>query len=96
MLATKERTRSKEAQQMAPAPKKTVDDSTYLGRFAVRLRMLREKAGKTVEQLAEEVGVPVRTYYNWEQGNAVPHLRLFPELAKAYGLKTSRAILPDE
>lgn len=36
----------------AARPAKPVDESTYGGRFAQRLKALREKAGKTVDQLA--------------------------------------------
>jgi transcriptional regulator with XRE-family HTH domain len=85
---------------MAPAPKQP-DLSTYSGRFAARLRSLREKAGLTVEQLASDVNeaghsVAVRSIYNWEQGTTSPPINAFPALAKAYRLKSTRAILPDE
>jgi len=53
---------------MSPKPRKEVDTSTYTGRFAVRLRALREKRGMSVEQLAEASGVPRTTIYNWESG----------------------------
>ena len=53
---------------MSPRARKEVDVSTYGGRFAVRLKTLREKKKMTVEQLAEASGVPRTTLYNWESG----------------------------
>ena len=48
--------------------RKVVDTSTYSGRFAVRLRALRDKAGMSVDELAEKSGIPRTTLYNWESG----------------------------
>ena len=78
---------------MSPA-RKEPDTSTYPGRFAVRLRALREKAGLTHEQVAEAVGVTVTTYYRWESGENFPKPELFPALAFALGLKTIRNLFP--
>ena len=76
-------------------PRKKVDTSTYTGRFAVRLKTLREKAGLSVEQLAEKSGIPVQTLYKWESGQAAPAIDRFLELAEALKIKT-RTLLPDE
>lgn len=86
---------------MAAAPKKSADLSTYAGRFAARLRALREKAGKSVETVVAELrdaGHPTaaRTYYNWELAQTTPPLNVFPALAAALQLKSSRQLLPDE
>ena len=71
------------------------DDTTYAGRFAIRLRKLREKAGYTVPQLTELTGIPEQTIYNWEAGNRRPPVETYPTLAKAFGVKV-RTLLPDE
>jgi len=49
-----------------------IDTSTYNGRFAARLRMLREKAGLTVADLAEATGIPRATLYSWESTGRMP------------------------
>jgi len=81
---------------MTPRQRKPVDTSTYEGRFAVRLKNLREKAGYSVEQLAEISGVPRTTIYNWESGTykAVIDGSLL-NLAKALEIKV-RTLLPQE
>lgn len=76
---------------MNPAPK-APDQSTYSGRFAARLRSLREKAGLSVEQVVEAIGKAnksgrkspaVTSFYGWEQGATTPHWDLVPAIAKA-------------
>lgn len=86
---------------MNPAPKKP-DETTYSGRFAARLRMLREKAGLTVDDVVAAIdksnssrrnSPKAGAIYSWEQGRATPHMDLFPAIAKA--LKVSiRDLLP--
>lgn len=86
---------------MAAAPKKNSDLSTYAGRFAARLRALREKTGKTVEQVvadmaAEGYTVARRSFYNWEQATNSPPIESFPAIARALELKTIRSLLPEK
>ena len=69
--------------------------ATFSGRFAVRLRMLRERAGLTIEDLVDAIGVPQPTLYHWEAGHSKPPIEMFPHLAKAFGIKV-RTLLPDE
>ncbi|GHT25259.1 hypothetical protein FACS189419_10110 [Planctomycetales bacterium] len=77
-------------------PRKEVDTSTYTGRFAERLKKLREKSGLTVEELAEKSGVPRTTIYNWESLTRTPsiddNLLLISE---ALGVKV-RNLLPEK
>lgn len=85
---------------MAARPPKQIDTSTYSGRFAERLRTLREKAGKTVDQVIAEMeadgySVARRSFYNWELATNSPPLDAFPALAKSLGLKTVRSLLPE-
>jgi len=67
----------------------------YSGRFAERLRKLREKAGLTIDDLVELTGIPQRTLYNWEAGFRTPPYDTLPTLAEALGVKV-RTLLPDE
>ncbi|HBE71807.1 MAG TPA: hypothetical protein DDW52_26995 [Planctomycetaceae bacterium] len=85
---------------MSPAAKEP-DQSSYSGRFAARLRMLREKTGLTGKEAVAELnrvgyGVKQTTYYNWESGRSEPPLDAYPELAKMLGLSSPRTLLPNE
>lgn len=85
---------------MNPA-KKEPDSSDYLGRLAIRLRMLREKSGLTGEQAAEAITkagffVAMRTYYGWESAARQLPVIALPAIAKAFRLKSARMVLPDE
>ena len=80
---------------MGPA-RKEPDTSKYSGRCAKRLRQLRERAGLTVEQLAEMLGVSYRTVYHWESGRSDVKLDYLPTLAEIFGLKPPRYVLADK
>lgn len=80
---------------MNPAPKQP-DQSTYSGRFAARLKSLREASKLTVEQLAVASGNKARTIYSWESGDREPPFDALPSLANALGLKTVRAMMPEK
>jgi transcriptional regulator with XRE-family HTH domain len=71
------------------------DTRFYSGMFAERLRMLRERAGLTVEDMSEESGIPISTIYNWESGRTEPYINAFPVLADVLGVKI-RTLLPKE
>ena len=75
--------------------RKEVDTSTYSGRFAVRLRMLRDKTGMSADEFAEKHGFKRSTYYGWEIGDRTPALDEFPKLAKAFGIPV-RTLIPKE
>jgi transcriptional regulator with XRE-family HTH domain len=67
----------------------------YSGRFSIRLRKLREKAGLTIPEIAALTAIPVQTLYNWERNKATPPIDVFPILAEAYGVKV-RTLLPEK
>ena len=84
---------------MSP-PKKEVDLSTYRGRCAKRLKMLRERCGYSVEEAAEmliEAGVikNSRSLYHWENAKGLPKIEQLPEIAKVYRLKSARSVLSE-
>ncbi len=84
---------------MAPAPK-PIDDSTYSGRVAIRLRKLREGAGLSVEQVVEKLNnagwsIGVQTYYGWENKRRSVDLDAVPFVAKVLKVKP-RELLPEK
>jgi len=80
---------------MSARPRKEVNLDTYSARFALRLKELREKAGLTVDQLAEKSGIPRRTLYSWESATKIPGIDRLPQLANALRIKISK-LLPDK
>ena len=77
-------------------PRKQPNTDTYAGRFAVRLRTLRKKAGLSIEELAEQSSVPAPSLYRWESGNFTPPVERLPDLAAGLGLKNVQKILPEK
>ena len=75
--------------------KKEPDQTIYSGRFAARLRKLREKAGITVEEMVAQTGIPKRTLYSYESGERMPPYDTLPIIAKMLGVKV-RTLLPDD
>jgi len=76
-------------------PRNPIDTSTYSGRFAERLRILREKTGLTVEELAEKTGVSIATLYSWENASRSPVNDDMLKVADALGVSI-RSLLPKE
>ena len=79
-----------------PRTRKEVDTSTFEGRFAVRLKTLREKAKLTPEQAAEAIGVSLKMIYNYEDGAFQPRVSSFPKIAEIYKVKRIKDLLPNE
>ncbi len=69
------------------------DLSTYVGQVAARIRARRIKTKLLAIEAAEKAGVPVQTWYHWEQGARLP-LSALPTIAKALGCKP-RTLLPE-
>jgi transcriptional regulator with XRE-family HTH domain len=80
---------------MSARPRKEIDLSTYEGRFAARLRELREKAKLSPEQVAEALGVSLAMVYNYEQAIHTPKVSAYPKLAELFKLKTVNSLLPE-
>jgi transcriptional regulator with XRE-family HTH domain len=55
-------------------------------RFMDRLKELRDKAGLTQQQLAEQSGIPIGSIRNHEQGHRVPSWGSVVKLAKTLGV----------
>lgn len=75
--------------------RKEPDTSTYQGRLAARLRMLREKAGKTVPEFSDALGILAKTYYGYETGDRDWPNELTPKAAKALGIQ-ARTLYPEQ
>ena len=73
---------------------KKLDESTFLGRFAVRLRVLRENTGMDVYEIAEAYGFARTSFYDWENGRRTPPLEKLPRIAAALGVSV-RNLLPE-
>ena len=80
---------------MNPA-RREPDVSTYSGRCGKRLRELRERAGLSVEEVAQALGVSYGAVYRWEAGKADPKLDYLPKLARLFGIKSPRNVLAPE
>ena len=74
-------------------PRKAIDTSSYTGRFAERLKKLREKAGLSVDELAEKSGISRTTLFNWESATNEPKLGQLPQVAESLGV-TVRTLIP--
>ena len=75
--------------------RKEPDLTTYSGRFAARIRALRDKTGMSADEFAEKHGFNRATYYGWEVGKSFPHYDLLPKLAQAFGIPV-RTLIPKE
>jgi len=78
--------------------RKEPDQSTYAGRFAARLRALREKKGLTVEEMVDLMQhhgfrLSVMGYYTWERATRQINLNAIPAIAKALGVSI-RVLFP--
>lgn len=76
--------------------KKDPNVSLFTGRFAKRLRYLREQAGLTAKEAARDCGVDENTIYAWEMGRNMPPVKKFPILAEIYGLSSVRELFPEK
>jgi len=74
--------------------RKPVDAGTYEGRFAIRPRALREKAGLSAEQVANALKTTTVSVHNWESGKPTIRLEVLPKLAELYGFADVRTLLP--
>lgn len=79
---------------MAGRQRSDVDDSTYSGRLAIRVRELREAKGLTVNELATKIDASYQAVYAWEQGTRDIPLDKCPVLAKALGCKSPEDFFP--
>ena len=56
--------------------------------FAETLKKLRTQRGITQDRMAENLGVPYRTYGSWERGEREPDFATLGKIADFYGVST--------
>lgn len=76
------------------------DLSTFEGRFAARLRQLRDRKKWLVDDVCNALAerghdIQPSTVFGWEGGRRQPKLTLLPVLAEIYGVSI-RSLLPPE
>lgn len=64
-------------------------DTIKIGKF---LASLRQEAGLTQEQLAEEMGTTNKTVSRWECGNYLPPVEMLELLSRKYGITINEII----
>ena len=79
-----------------PRPRGEIDTSIYTGRFAARLKMLREKTKLTLEDAADSLDVSISTIYKYEDGSRTPLVADFPKIAELYKVRKTKDLLPDD
>lgn len=79
---------------MAGRPAKEADASTFHGRVGNVIRTRRERMKRTAAEAAQAAGIPLRTWYAFEQGRSL-NIEQLPRIAKALNCKV-RLLLPDE
>ena len=57
------------------------------------LKDLRHAAGKTIRQVALDLGVPERNYVRWEQGDTLPSAENLVRVADYFGVHP-RTLVP--
>jgi transcriptional regulator with XRE-family HTH domain len=62
------------AKETPSIPKTTIDTNTYAGKFAIRLKGLRESEGISVSEIAKKLNLEVAEYLEFERGNKTPIL----------------------
>lgn len=75
--------------------RKEPDLKRYSGRLAARLRSLRERSGKTAEEMADALKVPVSSYYTYENHTAIFPADLIPKAAEVLGVSV-RTLVPQD
>ncbi len=75
-----------------PRPATEVDQSTFSGQVAAEVRRRRLKKFPRAEDAAAAAGVPLQTWYGWEQRGKIT-LDALPIVAEALGC-SPRQLLP--
>ena len=80
---------------MSPrAATKEPDPNTPTGQWAIHLRSLMESKSLSADKLANEIGKSRGMVYQWLRGDSVPHLDVWPAIAKELGLRHWQELCP--
>lgn len=66
---------------------KEIERDDYAGKVAAHVKQLRQAKGLTGRELAAKLGISHSTYYGYENGSSEFPVSLFPQLARALGVK---------
>ncbi len=64
--------------------------------FSDRLRATRINRGYTLQKTADALGLPLRTYQNYEGGKREPHLSLLVAIADLFNVPVDFLLCRDE
>lgn len=64
--------------------------------FPARLNQTRKERGLTAQQMANFMGVSIRTYRNWESGHSSPSFEALVRIADLFDLTTDYLLCRDE
>lgn len=70
------------------------DTSTFAGKLCARLGELVEARGLTPSEFADKVGVAPSMAYHWLSGRGVPHVNLWPKVAKVLRVDVAELLPP--
>lgn len=81
-------------------PFREIDESTYAGRFAARLRTLRTDAKLSGVELAKLItqngySISYRGYMDWENGTSSPPIVALPSIATSFDISV-RKLMPEK
>lgn len=75
-------------------PRKELDESTFEGKFAARLRTFMAKADIDAHELAKRCDVTRAAVDHWLGGRRTPPVDKLPAIAEALGVSSPRNLLP--
>jgi transcriptional regulator with XRE-family HTH domain len=76
--------------------RKELDESTFEGKFAARLRHLMKRSDVDATKLALECGVTRRAVDHWLAGRRYPTIDRLPVIAQALGVSSPRNLIPND
>ena len=65
-------------------------------KFAKRLNAVRKERGYTALQVADEIGIALRSYRNYESGDREPSLEMLVKIADMLDVSTDYLLCRDE
>ena len=55
-------------------------------KFAINLAYMRNRKGKTMQEIATEAGISMHTWRSYEEGRSLPNVSKMPGICKAIGV----------
>jgi transcriptional regulator with XRE-family HTH domain len=67
-----------------------------MNNFGKNLEKLRKDRKLTQQQCAAAIGIKVRRYQAWEEGRALPQMKLLPQICEAFQYFDIFSLITDE